>query len=185
MTLVYEDGNRPDNVFHLVGDDEEISETQTNMFVGTDEGEDTGEGHGLSGWFFGAGGDDTITIESGRNTVHGGAGNDVITLGDGDDKVYAGDGDDVIDAGLGVNEVFGQAGNDIILAAGGDDKIVGGTGDDILAGGEGFDEFVFNTNDSNVLAPVKLCHNLIDRGDQNYGSKTVFGRRYFEATARG
>ena len=35
------------------------------------------------------------------------------------------------------------------------------------------------------LSPVKLCHNLIDRGDQNYGSKTVFGRRYFEATARG
>ena len=37
----------------------------------------------------------------------------------------------------------------------------------------------------NCLSPVKLCHNLIDRGDQNYGSKTVFGRRYFEATARG
>ena len=36
VTLVYEDGNRPDNVFHLVGDDEEISETQTNMFVITD-----------------------------------------------------------------------------------------------------------------------------------------------------
>ena len=160
VILVYDDGSRPDNVFHLVGDDEEISETQTNMFVGTDEGEDTGEGHGLSGWFLGAGGDDTITIESGRNTVHGGAGNDVITLGDGDDKVYAGDGDDVIDAGLGVNEVFGQAGNDIILAAGGDDKIVGGTGDDILAGGEGFDEFVFNTNDGKdvigVLSSVPL-----------------------------
>ena len=160
VTLVYEDGSRPDNVFHLVGDDEEISETQTNMFVGTDAGEDTGEVQGLSGWFFGAGGNDTITIESGNNTIHGGAGNDVITLGDGDDKVYAGDGDDVINAGLGANEVFGQAGNDIILAAGGDDKIVGGTGDDILAGGEGFDEFVFNTNDGKdvigVLSSVPL-----------------------------
>jgi hypothetical protein len=39
--------------------------------------------------------------------------------------------------------------------------------------------------DVECLSPVKLCHNLIDRGDQNYGSKTVFGRRYFEATARG
>ena len=149
VTLVYEDGSRPDNVFHLVGDDEEISETQTNMFVGTDAGEDTGEVQGLSGWFFGAGGNDTITIENGSNTVHGGAGDDVITLGDGDDKVYAGDGNDVINAGLGANEVFGQAGNDIVLAAGGDDLIVGGTGDDILAGGEGFDDFMFNTNDGN------------------------------------
>ena len=44
----------------------------------------------------------------------------------------------------------------------------------------------FKTKDKGeCLSPVKLCHNLIDRGDQNYGSKTVFGRRYFEATARG
>ena len=81
VTLVYDDGSRPDNIFHLVGDDEEISETQTNMFVGTDEGEDTGEGHGLSGWVFGAGGDDRIVMETGNNTIHGGTGNDIITLG--------------------------------------------------------------------------------------------------------
>ena len=49
VTPVYEDGSRPDNVFHRVGVDEEMSETKTNMFVGTDVAEDTGEGHGLSG----------------------------------------------------------------------------------------------------------------------------------------
>ena len=158
VTLVYEDGNRPDQTFDLIPTTAESPDGNTNMFVGTDTG-DTIES-AQSGSFFGAGGDDTITIESGSNTIHGGAGNDVITLGDGDDKVYAGDGDDVIDAGLGVNEVFGQAGNDIVLAAGGDDKIVGGTGDDILSGGEGFDEFVFNTNDGKdvigVLSSVPL-----------------------------
>ena len=145
VTLVYEDGNRPDQTFELIPTTGESPDGNTNMFVGTDTA-DTIES-AQSGSFFGAGGDDTITIESGSNTIHGGAGNDVITLGDGDDKVYAGDGDDVINAGLGANEVFGQAGNDIILAAGGDDLIVGGKGDDILSGGEGFDDFMFNTND--------------------------------------
>ena len=158
LTLVYEDGNRPDQAFDLIPTTAQSPDGNTNMFVGTDT-TDTIES-AQSGSFFGAGGDDTITIESGRNTVHGGAGNDVITLGDGDDKIYAGDGDDVINAGLGVNEVFGQAGNDIILAAGGDDLIVGGTGDDVLAGGEGYDEFVFNTNDGRdvigVLSSVPL-----------------------------
>mgnify|MGYP003313374071 FL=1 len=107
VTLVYEDGNRPDQTFDLIPTTAESPDGNTNMFVGTDTG-DTIES-AQSGSFFGAGGDDTITIESGSNTIHGGAGNDVITLGDGDDKVYAGDGDDVIDAGLGANEVFGQA----------------------------------------------------------------------------
>ena len=147
LTLVYEDGNRPDKEFDLIATAGDSPDGNVNMFVGTEDA-DTIES-AQSGWFFGAGGNDTITIESGSNTVHGGAGDDVITLGDGDDKVYAGDGDDVIDAGLGANEVFGQAGNDIVLAAGGDDLIVGGTGDDILSGGEGFDDFMFNTNDGN------------------------------------
>ena len=158
VTLVYEDGNRPDQAFDLIGSAEESPDGNTNMFVGTEAADTITSAQ--SGWFFGAGGNDTITIESGNNTIHGGAGDDVITLGDGDDKVYAGDGDDVINAGLGANEVFGQAGNDIILAAGGDDKIVGGTGDDVLAGGEGFDEFVFNINDGKdvigVLSSVPL-----------------------------
>ena len=147
LTLVYEDGNRPDKEFDLIATAGDSPDGNVNMFVGTEDA-DTIES-AQSGWFFGAGGNDAITIENGSNTVHGGAGDDVITLGDGDDKVYAGDGDDVIDAGLGANEVFGQAGNDIVLAAGGDDLIVGGTGDDILSGGEGFDDFMFNTNDGN------------------------------------
>ena len=145
VTLVYEDGNIVNKEFDLVGSAEDSPEGKQNMFVGTDAA-DTIES-AQSGWFFGAGGNDTITIESGSNTIHGGNGDDVITLGDGDDKVFAGAGNDTIHAGLGANEVYAQAGNDIVLAAGGDDLIVGGTGDDVLSGGEGYDEFVFNIND--------------------------------------
>ena len=145
VTLVYEDGNIVNKEFDLVGSAEDSPEGKQNMFVGTDAA-DTIES-AQSGWFFGAGGNDTITIESGSNTIHAGNGDDVITLGAGDDKVFAGAGNDTIHAGLGSNEVYAQAGNDIVLAAGGDDLIVGGKGDDVLAGGEGYDEFVFNIND--------------------------------------
>ena len=145
VTLVYEDGNIVNKEFDLIGSAQDSPDGKQNMFVGTDAA-DTIES-AQSGWFFGAGGNDTITIESGSNTIHGGNGDDVITLGDGDDKVFAGAGNDTIHAGLGSNEVYAQAGNDIVLATGGDDLIVGGTGDDVLAGGEGYDEFVFNIND--------------------------------------
>ena len=158
VTLVYEDGNRPDQAFDLIGSAEDSPEGKQNMFVGTEAADTIASAQ--SGWFFGAGGNDTITIESGSNTIHGGNGDDVITLGAGNDKVFAGAGNDTIHAGLGANEVYAQAGNDIVLAAGGDDKIVGGTGDDVLAGGEGFDDFVFNTNDGKdiigVLSSVPL-----------------------------
>jgi hypothetical protein len=147
VTLVYEDGNIVDKEFYLVGDDGVVSSSKTNMFIGTDASEDTGADHPYNGWFFAAGGNDTIVVPTGSNTIHGGNGDDVITLGDGDDKVFAGAGNDTIHAGLGSNEVYAQAGNDIVLAAGGDDLIVGGTGDDVLSGGEGYDEFVFNIND--------------------------------------
>ena len=32
--------------------------------------------------------------------------------------------------------------------------------------------------------PVKLCHNLLETEDRNYGSEALFGRRYFEAFTR-
>jgi len=134
MTLVYEDGSRPDQTLDLVGSAEDSPDGNTNIFVGT-ETADTIES-AQSGWFFGAGG------------------NDVITLSDGDDKIYAGDGDDVIYPGLGVNELYGEAGNDIILGSTGDDRIVGGKGDDFLSSGEGFDQFVFNTDDGKDVIGV-------------------------------
>ena len=34
------------------------------------------------------------------------------------------------------------------------------------------------------LSPVKLCHNLVETEDRNYGSEALFGRRYFEAVTR-
>ena len=134
MTLVYEDGSRSDQTLDLVGSAEDSPDGNTNIFVGT-ETADTIES-AQSGWFFGAGG------------------NDVITLSDGDDKVYAGDGDDVIYPGLGINELYGEAGDDIILGSTGDDRIVGGKGDDLLSSGDGFDQFVFNTDDGKDVIGV-------------------------------
>ena len=134
MTLVYEDGSRSDQTLDLVGSAEDSPDGNTNIFVGA-ETADTIES-AQSGWFFGAGG------------------NDVITLGDGDDKVYAGDGDDVISPGLGVNELYGEAGDDIILGSFGNDRIVGGKGDDLLSSGEGFDQFVFGTNEGKDVIGV-------------------------------
>jgi hypothetical protein len=104
VTLVYEDGNRPDQAFDLIPTTGESPDGNTNMFVGTEAADTISSAQ--SGWFFGAGGNDTITIESGSNTIHGGNGDDVITLGDGDDKVFAGAGNDTIHAGLGANEVM-------------------------------------------------------------------------------
>jgi len=36
----------------------------------------------------------------------------------------------------------------------------------------------------NCLSPLKLCHNLLETEDRNYGSEALFGRRYFEAVTR-
>jgi len=96
VTLVYEDGNRPDQEFDLIGSAEDSPDGKQNMFVGTEAADTIASAQ--SGWFFGAGGNDTITIESGSNTIHGGNGDDVITLGAGNDKVYAGAGNDTIHA---------------------------------------------------------------------------------------
>ena len=39
------------------------------------------------------------------------------------------------------------------------------------------------TNSGNCLSPVKLCHNLIDTEDQNYGPQTSLRRGHIEAVA--
>ena len=84
VTLVYEDGNRPDQTFDLIPTTAQSPDGNTNMFVGTDTA-DTIES-AQSGSFFGAGGDDTITIETGRNKEQGQKCKEVITLEDRYDK---------------------------------------------------------------------------------------------------
>ena len=41
--------------------------------------------------------------------------------------------------------------------------------------------FVFPDRPPFCHGPVKLCHNLLETEDRNYGSEALFGRRYFEA----
>ena len=52
-----------------------------------------------------------------------------------------------------------------------------------LANNAGFCEARFWTPPA-CLSPVKLCHNLVETEDRNYGSEALFGRRYFEAVTR-
>ena len=58
---------------------------------------------GVTGWYFGLWGDDTI---------YGYNGNDTINGGDGNDKLFGGTGDDFIDGGFGFDTIDGGLGND-------------------------------------------------------------------------
>ena len=58
---------------------------------------------GVTGWYFGLWGDDTI---------YGYDGNDTINGGDGNDKLFGGAGDDFIDGGFGFDTIDGGLGND-------------------------------------------------------------------------
>ena len=65
MTLVYEDGNRPDQTFDLIPTNAESPYGNTNMFVGTDTADAIESAP--SDPFFRAGGDNSVTIESGTS----------------------------------------------------------------------------------------------------------------------
>jgi glutamine cyclotransferase len=96
MTLVYEDGSRSDQTLDLVGSAEDSPDGNTNIFVGT-ETADTIES-AQSGWFFGAGGNDVITLSDGDDRIVGGKGDDLLSSGDGFDQFVfnTDDGKDVI-----------------------------------------------------------------------------------------
>ena len=65
MTLVYEDGSRPDQTFDLIPTNAESPDDNTNMFVGTDTADAIESAQSVS--IFGAGEDNTVTIESGTS----------------------------------------------------------------------------------------------------------------------
>ena len=79
--------------------------------------------------------------------VNSGAGNDTITTNTGNDSIDGGAGNDVINAGSGNNVVNGDAGNDLITVGNGNDLVDGGTGDDTIFGGNGLN--TLNGGDGN------------------------------------
>lgn len=117
---------------------------------------------------YGGAGNDTITGNSGQDTLIGGTGNDVLKSGAGNDDLYGGSGNDTLDSGAGDDYLVADSGNDALkggagndyLEAGtgndtldggaGNDLLLGGTGTDTLKGAAGTDTFAFDNDDSSL-----------------------------------
>ncbi len=98
----------------------------------------------------GLGSGDNFTLNATGNIhldVNSGAGNDTITTNTGNDSIDGGAGNDVINAGSGNNVVNGDAGNDLITVGNGNDLVDGGTGNDTIFGGNGLN--TLNGGDGN------------------------------------
>ena len=140
---------------------------------------------------FGADGNDTVTGNSGNNTIFGGAGNDKITDASGDNNLQGNAGNDTINFSGGNNYVDGGANDDQIngsAAAGMNNVIVGGTGNDrmvsgasndtyIFARGDGMDTIADNSNaDLDVLEfgpAIGLAHLSVARNGNNLVVRVV------------
>jgi Ca2+-binding RTX toxin-like protein len=75
---------------------------------------------------------DSITGDSGSNTLKSRKGKDSVRGGSGDDTIKAGAGNDVARGGSGDDDLWGQKGNDHLFGGGGDDFCKGGPGKDTL-----------------------------------------------------
>ncbi|HLO76342.1 MAG TPA: M12 family metallopeptidase [Magnetospirillum sp.] len=97
-----------------------------------------------SGWLFGLGGNDRLSVLGGNALADGGLGADTITVSGHGKTAIGGAGDDHITAtagtgGSGVNTLDGGDGNDVITGGAYVDSLLGGTGNDTLDGGAGGD----------------------------------------------
>lgn len=103
----------------------------------------------VAGSFNGGTGNDSITGDSGADTLSGGDGNDTITgMGgadslageEGNDDLAGGDGNDAMTGGNGEDLLSGEAGNDSLNGGNGQDTLSGGADADTLDGSNGQDE---------------------------------------------
>jgi len=67
---------------------------------------------------------------------------DDFDCGDGDDRVFGYDGDDAIVGGRGHDDLYGDGGDDSIYGDSGDDSLSGGSNNDMLEGGFGDDVLI-------------------------------------------
>ncbi len=79
---------------------------------------------GVDDTLSGNSGNDTIVSASGNDLINGGAGNDSLSGGSGMDTVVSGPGDDTLDGGSGDDDVTGEEGNNTLAGGNGDDTIV-------------------------------------------------------------
>jgi hypothetical protein len=124
--------------------DDESSEDETEVVVGTDEadfllgspGDDLIVGRAGNDLIVGRDGDDAILGGDDNDIIFGGDGNDVIAGGEDNDALNGGNDDDILYGDDGRDVLDGGSGNDLLIA--GDDK-----DGDVLTGGSGSDVFLF------------------------------------------
>lgn len=86
---------------------------------------------------FANGGNDTIAMQAGDDTVFGGDGNDRIFGQIGWDSLFGGAGNDTLYGDYGLDSLFGDAGNDTLFGGTFNDVLNGGAGNDTLYGEQG------------------------------------------------
>ena len=128
----------------IIVNDDESSEDETEVVVGTDEadfllgspGDDLIVGRAGNDLIVGRDGDDAILGGGDNDIIFGGDGNDVIEGGDDEDALDGGNDDDILDGGDGRDVLDGGSGDDLLIAGGDKDG-------DVLTGGSGCDVFLF------------------------------------------
>ncbi len=81
----------------------------------------------------------SLSGDSGNDTLRGRQGDDQLDGGEGDDRLYGDEGDDQLLGGAGNDKLYGKADNDQLFGGDGNDRLDGGTGDDSLSGDSGND----------------------------------------------
>ena len=92
---------------------------------------------------------DTLSGNSGNDTLFGGEGNDTLNGSSGNDLLYGGEGNDTLSVSIGTNVLDGGAGDDTLSASsGGNHTFIGGTGNDTITGSQyANDVYHFNLGD--------------------------------------
>ena len=114
---------------------------------------------GVTGWYLGLAGNDTIYGYDGNDSIDGGNGNDSIDGGNGNDTLIGGNGNDTLIGGNGNDSLVGGDGSDTLIGGNGNDTLIGGNGNDTLDGGLGQDTLTGGTgNDFFRLGEIGLAN---------------------------
>lgn len=104
-----------------------------------DSGDNSIQGARGNDLLLGGGGNDTLSGDAGSDTIYGGSDDDWIDGGSQNDQLHGDSGNDVLLGGLGRDYLFGDSGNDLLLGGAGNDSLSGGDGIDRILGGDGRD----------------------------------------------
>lgn len=112
-----------------------ITQLNVNGLGGKDRIDASGLSAGVSTYFDGGDGDDTLIAGAGSSVQFGGAGNDTLIGGASNDYLFGGEGHDILAGLAGDDYLFGQNGIDFMIGGDGADQLDGGDGNDLLLAG--------------------------------------------------